>query len=327
VMPLLLGVEPFFVLGGFLAALSFQYSFANSGHQLKVADAKKYIKRRWVRTLPNYFLFLAIYTVAFFVIKKDFVFDFSYLVFAQNLFWLAPNFFSISWSLATQEWFYVLLPILMLVSFKLFSMRLKASPIVIAAAIMIVISFIFRLFYIVNFAPGSLEGELRRIAALRLDSVAIGVLVGFGYLSGVKFFTTNLLRLFVVGTISIVICNYLRRWDVFSESYIVQLSYYPLYSLLIGFCVPYLYELPKVTSRFFLWLFERTSKWSYSIYLSHVLFLDVIYIVANRLGVPLVGGATAPVIAILWVFMTYFTSAFLYKYFEMPCVKWLGGKK
>jgi peptidoglycan/LPS O-acetylase OafA/YrhL len=168
---------------------------------------------------------------------------------------------------------------------------------------------------------------LRRIAALRLDSVAIGVLVGFGYLSGVKFFTTNLLRLFVVGTISIVICNYLRRWDVFSESYIVQLSYYPLYSLLIGFCVPYLYELPKVTSRFFLWLFERTSKWSYSIYLSHVLFLDVIYIVANRLGVPLVGGATAPVIAILWVFMTYFTSAFLYKYFEMPCVKWLGGKK
>ncbi len=74
IMPLMRGVEPFFVLGGFLAAITFLKMRHQGQERFTFNDVKGYWYRRWARTLPNYFLFLNIYTLAFSFAKPDFSF-------------------------------------------------------------------------------------------------------------------------------------------------------------------------------------------------------------------------------------------------------------
>jgi len=326
VAPLLLGVEPFFVLGGFLAAISFLQILTRNEGVVRGSDAATYIRRRWVRTLPNYFLFLVVYYVAFTLTKPGFSFDVKYLVFSQNLFWLAPNFFSVSWSLSTQEWFYVLLPVFLILFSRTAISRTHFNPLVLAALALILISFVARIIYLAENPVDNLEGPLRRILLLRLDSVAVGVLVGHIYFSQKSYFAPKSFLLFMLGLIAIIALCYLRRTPEFSGSYLVQLFFYPVFSLSLGLCMPWIYEIGKPDSKFQGWLFESTSKWSYSLYLSHVFFLDGLYFVGSKAGWQFNGGLGVAGLAMLWVLITYTTSAFLYRYFEKPMLR-LGNIK
>lgn len=320
IMPLLLGVEPFFVLGGFLAAISFHHVIRKNNNRVNLSDASSYVKRRWLRTLPNYFLFLAIYAAAFSVTKEDFSFDVNYLFFTQNLFWLAPNFFSVSWSLATQEWFYVLLPASMLI-FSKANLGQRINLLVTASCGLIIVSFVARLIYLNENPVDNLEGPLRRILLLRLDSVAIGVLIGHIYFSNKEFFYRYRLHLFCLGITCIVALCYLRRVPSFSEQYIIQMIFYPTFSFSLAICMPWIYEISRPQSDYRAILFEQTSKWSYSLYLSHVFFLDAIYLVGRKIGISFNGDMLTVILTVLWIGVTYTVSALLYNYFEKPMLK------
>lgn len=312
VRPLLLGVEPFFVLGGFLAALTFHHMYQKGHGSYRLQDVRSYWYRRWMRTLPNYFLFLAIYTVAFTVVRPEFGFDWRYLVFSQNLFWLAPRFFSISWSLSTQEWFYLLFP---LVFYFLFKARIR-KPIIWASLFFIGISLVFRLWFARDPGYEDLEGFIRRVAVLRLDSVVVGVLTGWLYFSRYQE-RRYTVPAFVIGFVGIVVLAFLRPVDSFNSLGWVQQSFYPVFSLMLGLTMPIIYEMkdtawPRVNR-----IFEKTSKWSYSIYLCHVFFLDGIHLVAQKMGwlenMPVMIG-----LATTWVALVYVTSGLLYRKYEVP---------
>lgn len=326
ITPLLLGVEPFFVLGGFLAAISFHQIIIKNSGKVTRPDAVTYIKRRWLRTLPNYFLFLCLYYTAFSFAKTDFIFDIKYLFFAQNLFWLAPGFFSVSWSLATQEWFYVLLPLFLVLSSFVLPRRMPVSPLFFAALALIVTSFIARFIYLSENPVDNLEGSLRRIALLRLDSIAVGVLIGHIYFSYKDIFFERRLPLFITGLIGILALSFLRREPDFSALFIVQMIFYPIFSICLGLCMPWMYEIVKPTSKSSILLFENTSKWSYSLYLSHVFFLDSIYLLGQKFGIGFNGGWLVVALAAIWIMITYTTSALIYNYFEVPILK-LGKVK
>src|SRR5690606_23169927 len=66
-------------------------------------------KRRWFRTLPNYFLVLL---VSLFVYRNTLsgIPVHHYFFFLQNFTSEIPRFFVESWSLSIEEWFYLLLP-------------------------------------------------------------------------------------------------------------------------------------------------------------------------------------------------------------------------
>lgn len=315
VMPLMLGVEPFFVLGGFLAAITFLKMRHQGRNAFVIDDVKLYWRRRWARTLPNYFLFLAIYTLAFSVVRSDFSFPPGYLLFTQNLFWLAPNFFSVSWSLATQEWFYLLFPLIFFIIFKAGGKR----PIILAAALVILFSLAVRATYLATNEVSDLEGFLRRVAALRIDSVVIGVLIGWLYFSR----RSTVLRspLIVCGaTAAIIALAYLRRQPEFNSLAAVQLLFYPCFSLLLALLMPRLYEMTETRRPRLNKVMENTSKWSYSIYLCHVFFKDAIFLVVDKLGLttqlPLM-----IVLAVIWVALVYVTAALIYKHFEIPMMR------
>ncbi len=327
VKPLLLGVEPFFVLGGFLAALSFQPVLVNNAGRIGAPDAGNYIKRRWLRTFPNYFLFLLIYFVAFSLTKPAFEFDSNYLFFTQNFYWLAPSFFSVSWSLATQEWFYIALPILMVLASVCLPKRLQVNPMLLASLALVIISFVARYHYLQANPVTDLEGELRRIALLRLDSVGIGVFAGYCYFRWTHWLEANSVRLFLIGVLAVVLLSFLRRNDTFSQFYSVQMLFYPIFSIMIALWMPWLYKLPEFSSRALVWLFERTSKWSYSIYLSHVFFLDGIYLAGRKAGLVFEPGFLTLCLAVIWVLATYIASAALFRFYEKPWLKYAKGNQ
>ena len=106
------GVEVFFVLSGFLIG----------GILIKVLEKEvskralyNFWVRRWFRTLPNYYLFLLINIIAFSYFKDSYQWNYSYLFFLQNLAWMPERFFSVSWSLAVEEWFYLIVPSLVFI--------------------------------------------------------------------------------------------------------------------------------------------------------------------------------------------------------------------
>lgn len=100
------GVNLFFVLSGFLI-----------GSQLLKRESSfwfgPFFKRRWFRTLPNYYLFFVIHVVYYLLLGIPEMISLKPLLFVQNLYSGYLPFYGESWSLAVEEWFYLLLPILL----------------------------------------------------------------------------------------------------------------------------------------------------------------------------------------------------------------------
>ena len=123
-----IGVEIFFVLSGFLIAMSYELLAMSSSITTRSGQSswlKAFWIRRWLRTLPNYYLILIIFFWFSIFIKKDFNNGYwYYAIFSQNLFQRMLGFFMVSWSLSIEEWFYLLFPLL-LIFFSTFQKLLK----------------------------------------------------------------------------------------------------------------------------------------------------------------------------------------------------------
>jgi len=108
------GVDLFFVLSGWLLG-SQLFKEANKTNSVNV---KRFWIRRWMRTLPAYYVVLS-FSVAQRMLTKDNVdFPFSYFIFIQNYDY-PLEFFSISWSLCVEEQFYLIIAPLILILTRL----------------------------------------------------------------------------------------------------------------------------------------------------------------------------------------------------------------
>jgi peptidoglycan/LPS O-acetylase OafA/YrhL len=101
------GVDLFFVLSGYLIAGQL-FAAQASGKPISLAG---FYSRRWLRTLPNYYVVLAVYGVlAAFIGGATPAPVWKYVSFTQNV--GIPSAFTPSWSLCVEEQFYLLLPII-----------------------------------------------------------------------------------------------------------------------------------------------------------------------------------------------------------------------
>jgi peptidoglycan/LPS O-acetylase OafA/YrhL len=166
-----LGVEIFFVLSGFLVGSIALDLFA---HDPTPAGAADFLARRWIRTLPNYYLFLGVH-LAFMRWVGGSGFTVGYLVFLQNLLQPMPEFFAESWSLTIEEWFYLILPV-MLVG----AGRVTRDPIRLRALLLgvLVLCTVIRLVAVVALEP-AFAPVVRKTALLRFDSLMYGVLAAW----------------------------------------------------------------------------------------------------------------------------------------------------
>lgn len=164
------GVELFFALSGFLIV----------GGLLRQLDARPYLdrqavitfwQRRWWRTLPNYAVFLLLNATLFAAWFQAPLPDARYVIFSQNLAWQHPPAMPEAWSLAVEEWFYLLLPLLLLLALKCSPQPRKAVPVLLA--LWVAIGALARL-VVVMYTDPTWDAGLRKIALLRLDAIAWG---------------------------------------------------------------------------------------------------------------------------------------------------------
>jgi peptidoglycan/LPS O-acetylase OafA/YrhL len=119
-----LGVDLFFVLSGYLIGGIVLSELRKTGR----LDVGRFWYRRWMRTLPAYYVTLGLYLAVDYAVApgRAWHHPLSYLVFLQNYAnGSATLRFYWSWSLCVEEWFYVSLP---LAAVLLLSRVGKAAP-------------------------------------------------------------------------------------------------------------------------------------------------------------------------------------------------------
>ena len=179
-IPIYNGVEMFFVLSGFLIGGILLRTFENTS-VFNFKHIKHFYFRRWLRTLPNYYLVLLLNVLlTYYGITHDYKqFNYQFLLFLQNFAHPFQGFFWESWSLSIEEWFYLLFPLFLLGMYKLFYTQSKKTVFLATLSLFIFVPTLLRIMVAPNIAtPTKFELDINflHLVIYRLDSIALGVL-------------------------------------------------------------------------------------------------------------------------------------------------------
>lgn len=268
----ILGVELFFVLSGFLIG-SIIMRLIEEKRFHTFTDISAFWKRRWLRTLPLYFVVLLAF-LRFDYHGRHELFDYpTYFVFMQNFAYAIPDFFELSWSLAIEEHFYLWFPLVFLM-WERVTKRAHLS-IIMTAVSFIVIAYAFRLYHPLFSDWEEYNHTIRLVVLSRMDAIMFGVLIaamkyywsfGFEWVRRATPFTAALF---------IVVCVW---WFANSPHLmhprIMQVNLWTAQAILCALLLPYFDGLRSTNAHG--GFFVLTSKLSYSLYLMHILVIIVV---------------------------------------------------
>lgn len=311
-----LGVELFFVLSGFLIGRILLTQFQ---HHISKDTIKVFYIRRWFRTLPLYYFLLTFFVIAGIVITRQFDLHLLHFFFLQNLSSHALNFFSVSWSLVIEEWFYLLLPLLLLLRYKLG--WFKNHTLLFLLSVVILLTFV-RIGYVFFLNPDF--EEMRKNIFLRFDSLLIGVL-----LAGIKLRKEVLYKklqsapVFLIGIAFIGACIYVYGW-LFAKGVVDTWGWgkallFPLLSLSIAAILPFLETsmlINGIIARVGVirWGVTWISILSYSVYLIHLNIFDTVkYFLLDKIDLT--------TMMFLSLTLAFLASYVLYRCIEQPFMK------
>jgi peptidoglycan/LPS O-acetylase OafA/YrhL len=161
------GVELFFALSGFLIG---GILIRTAPWQGGAPGLRRFWTRRWLRTLPAYYLVL----VGLLLLNSK-GFSLAHLVFLQNFFpYPRDYFFGVSWSLVIEEWFYLLLPVVLLVASRIWQTDTRRMLLTLCVS-GIVLCLLGRLVDAALFHAA--WGDIRKAVFIRMDALLFGVLL------------------------------------------------------------------------------------------------------------------------------------------------------
>jgi peptidoglycan/LPS O-acetylase OafA/YrhL len=173
------GVELFFVLSGFLIG-GILLRRINSSEGFRVGDLLRFWKRRWFRTLPGYYLILAVnYVVVRYNVIHEGIYNFNwkYFFFLQNFSKPMIGFYRESWSLTVEEWFYIITPLML---FVLIRVTQPKFAFLVSVLFMLAFSFTCRASMMdVSLDRFWVDLTFRKVVIMRLDSIGHGLLAAW----------------------------------------------------------------------------------------------------------------------------------------------------
>lgn len=276
-----LGVELFFVLSGFLIG-GIIMRLLERGKLHTLLDVTDFWKRRWLRTLPLYFVVLLAF-LRFDYHGRHGLLDYpSYYVFMQNFAGRIPDFFELSWSLAIEEHFYLWFPLVLLLWFR--AVRQMWLAIALTALSFISVAYAFRLSQPLYTEWLDYARNVRVPVLSRLDAIMFGVLIAtlkhhspraFAFIRRITPIPAMLLLLMMVW------------WFAYSpgllSSRAIQINLFTVQAVLCALLLPWFdsWSKPDSPGGFF----SITSRFSYSLYLTHILVIVAVNVSLSRLGI------------------------------------------
>lgn len=299
------GVELFFILSGFLIGRILIRIAANDPRPRSWAI---FMVRRWMRTLPLYFLWLVVLLVA--TPPADFFPTAAhYATFTQNLAWPMGAWFPVSWSLAVEEWFYLLF------SFVVLALAAGRVPgaLPLGCLLFVALPLAGRIFLIPADVP--FDVGMREVALARLDAIAYGVVMAWCLHHAPAMMRGRRNLLLFAGIFALVApADFLTLFH--GPEMFAALQPYVLALTPIGFalCIPAALDLaiPSAPARMAIrWLSLR----SYGLYIVHLSMIDVAWHLVRHLDLPLL--ACAPVAILLSAGVAELS----YRCLEMPILR------
>jgi peptidoglycan/LPS O-acetylase OafA/YrhL len=314
-----LGVEFFFVLSGFLIGKILYGIYIKDNYTLE--SAFYFLKRRWFRTLPNYFIVLIINIIITFSLGYSMPKLGFYFIFLQNGFGKMSTFFPESWSLSVEEWAYVILPISLLALSFLYKPKNKSRFFLWLIVFLIILSIFFKIIYQYNTHTTTLDEwnvSLKSVMIYRLDAIFMGVLCGWISVNYEINWTKFKLHSALIGVFIMFFMyfgmGYLR---ILPETFpfVWNVVYLPLASLSIALFVPLFSQMEtsiEIIKRPVVFI----SKISYSIYLLHYsVIMQLLMLFVNRDKTSL---GQLHLITTVYLTTTIFMSYLFYRFYEKP---------
>jgi peptidoglycan/LPS O-acetylase OafA/YrhL len=314
------GVELFFVLSGFLIGRILIRFDSDLG---KASTVSVFYIRRWFRTLPLFWLFVLLNVLLEIQIKGHplslgEVLEHGF--FLRTLTAYHPTFFPESWSLAIEEWFYLLFPAAIWLGLR-FEKRFVRVLLGVAAAFFL-FSTIGRM--IAASAPDATWAQWQRVIVIyRFDGLMIGVFAAWISIRWPEFWRGRRRLAAMVGcALLLVLYASLWRWvgGLFAfapDDYFARTFRFTFVSFGFALLLPFasLWKLEK--ENFASLTVRKIALWSYALYLVHIPILQLVMkygfqdwrsslIHAVILFVVTIGGAIL-------------LSALLFRFFERPC--------
>jgi len=300
------GVSIFFVLSGFLIGRIIIKEFIDK--EITSQTLLVFWKRRWLRTLPSYYLVMIVVLIISLVLNKHDTFQthIFYFFFLQNIHFEISKFYPEAWSLSIEEWFYFIFPLIVV-----FFSKKKLNFLGVIALFILTPLFL-------RYIHSTLFFDYRKLMIYRLDSIAYGVLLAFTHSRFAELIRANNRRLFTIGIsllLTITYCNLANDLNNF------KIIYFSLEAISYTLILPFFIYLPEPKNQKISSIFYFISSRSYLLYLINLTL--VVGFILQPLKSHFEFLNQFPIInfIIFWL-INFIIADLLFRYFEQPILNW-----
>jgi peptidoglycan/LPS O-acetylase OafA/YrhL len=317
------GVELFFVLSGFLIG---QILIRTGTDLCQAGNVAVFYVRRWFRTLPLFFLFLIVNVVFEHLFRAHPVGvreALSHGFFLRNLTAFQMTFFPESWSLAIEEWFYLLFPAALWLGLKIAK---RFDAVFLSAAFsFLAFSTIARMVTAPDPAA-TWTDEIRMVVIYRFDALMFGMLGAWLSLRFPERWRQSARISAIVGAL-LLFAMYVTLWRFENghlafgdDNYFARTFRFTCVSIGFALLLPWASAWKLAGENFASTAVRKIALWSYGIYLVHL----PVFVLVTRAHF----GADRPMSLPKALFSfalqiggSILLSAILYRFFEAPCTR------
>lgn len=317
------GVDLFFILSGFLIGSILLKNIDRA--KIKFNDLFTFWKRRWLRTLPNYFLILLLNIILFAFLEIPILKEIArFFIFTQNFSKPHPDFFTESWSLSIEEFAYLFLPLLIYVSFYFMNTKNKKK---IFLWITISSIFVLTLVKFQYYLDGGIDtykawsSSFRKVVIYRVDAIYFGFILAYLFekyriiLRKHKHLIALFgLFLFVIIHVMIFVFNMLPQTHLWFYVFI----YLQMIVISFGLLFPFFIDIKY--AGFFKNTVTFISTRSYAIYLIN--YSLVLLTIQRFIDLPGIGFYLRFLVVFVFLFTTTILSEILFRFFEQPIMRY-----